>query len=261
MVRIEKSRYDAIYRLYLSSDYFFPLIASVLLDRQNGAVYADDSTTPSQAYVEHVFGFAQIFGRTIGRFEQELEQYLLVNKQFISAKIRLYAPYLPSFLAFPEHESMRSYRQRFIMDSDGLANEQVFKGDLDKKLSLCAVDANNVSLIETKFGIVGRFWRNPAEFIRGSNAVVVLYEGEPASICYAAAEADHRAEIDVLTLPEYRNLGLGKIAVIDFVKQCFKLSVNPLWDCFTNNAGSMMLCKSVGFVAFRTPYPFYTINK
>lgn len=260
MVRIEKSGYEAIYKIYLSSEIFFPLIAAVLLVRQDGVVYADDATAPSQAYVEHAFGFSQVFGKTVDSFEQDLERYLLVDKDFKPAKIRLYAPYLPNFLALPKHEPMRSYRQRFIIDAES-ANAHDAHSELGEKISLCGVDTSNVSLIEEKFGVVGRFWRNSAEFIQGANAVVVLHEGEPASICYAAAEADHRAEIDVLTLPEYRNCGLGSVAVNEFVTRCFKLSVSPLWDCFTNNAGSMMLCRSVGFFAIRGHYPFYTINK
>jgi GNAT superfamily N-acetyltransferase len=261
MVRIEKNGYQAIYRLYLSSEIFFPLIAAVLLDRQDGVVYADDATAPSQVYVEHAFGFAQIFGKTVDRFEQALERYLLVDRDFKPAKIRLYAPYLPNFLALPKHASLRASRQRFILNVEGFGHTQSSDGGLDKQISLCGVDANNVSLIEAAFGVVGRFWRNSSDFTQGSNAVVVSYQEKPASICYAAAEADHRAEIDVLTLPDYRSMGLARIAVNAFVTRCFNLSVRPLWDCFTNNAGSMMLCKAVGFVALQGPYAFFTIEK
>jgi len=261
MVRLEKSSYDAIYKLYQSSEFFSPLIAAVLLDEQDGVVYVDDPTFPSQAYVEHAFGFAQVFGKPVACFEQELERYLLVGKCFNPSKIRLYAPYLPGFLALPKHESLRSYRQRFTISAEDFPFGQGIGHGLEKNVSLCGVNANNISLIDNKFGVVGRFWRSPAAFIQRSNAVVVFYEGEPASICYSAAEADHRVEIDVLTLPEYRNLGLAKLAVIDFVNRCFSLSLRPLWDCFTNNPGSMMLCKSVGFIASQAPYPFFTINK
>lgn len=261
MIRAEKNGYDAIYRLYQSSDFFFPLIATVLLDEQNGVVYVDDPTSPSQAYVEHAFGFAQVFGKTVESFEQELERYLLVDKPFNPGKIRLYAPYLPEFLASPKHESLRSFRQRFTISAEGFAHRQDIRHEPEKNLTLGGVDANNISLIDSKFGVAGRFWRSPEDFIQRSNAVVVFHEGEPASICYSAAEADHCVEIDVLTLPEYRNLGLAKLAVIDFVDRCFRLSLRPLWDCFTNNSGSMMLCKSVGFTAPRAPYPFFTINK
>lgn len=261
MFKVDKKDYGLIYSLYKSSEFFFPLIAAVLLDEQDGVVYVDDTKHPSQAYIEHAFGFAQVFGKTIQSFEQELERYLLVDKCFSPSKIRLYSPYLPSFLALTEHESLRSYRQRFTINTEEFPYREGIDHELENNITLAGVDASTVLLIDDKFGVVSRFWRSPADFILKSNAVVVFYQGEPASICYAAAEADHCLEIDVLTLPEYRNLGLAKLAVVDFVNRCFALSLHPLWDCFTNNIGSMMLCKSVGFTAAKAPYLFFTINK
>lgn len=261
MIKLEKDGYDEIYKLYLTSDFFYPLIAAVLLDEQDGVVYVNNLTSPSQAYIEHAFGFSQVFGKSDKSFEQELERYLLIDKCFNPSKIRLYAPDLPKFLSLPQHESLRSYRQRFTIGAEGFCYQQGISCVQGRNLTLGGVDANNISLIDNKFGVVGRFWRSPADFIQRSNAVVVFYEGEPASICYSAAEADHRVEIDVITLKEYRSLGLAKLAVMDFVNRCFSLSLRPLWDCFTNNPGSMMLCKSIGFIASKAPYPFFTINK
>lgn len=261
MIKLEKGSYDAVFRLYQTNDYFFPLIAAVLLNEQDGVVYVNDHDFPSQAYVEHVFGFAQVFGETVESFEQELEHYLLVDKYFNPDKIRLYAPYLPEFFALSKYESLRSYRQRFTISAEDFYNGQGISNGLKNNLNLCCVNVNNISLIDYKFGVVRRFWRSSADFIQRSNAVVVFYAGEPASICYSAAEANHCVEIDVLTLLEYRNLGLGKLAVINFINRCFSLSLLPLWDCFTNNAGSMMLGKSVGFIASKFSYPFFTINK
>ena len=261
MIRAEKHGYADLYSLYQSSEIFFPLIAAVLLDRQDGVVYVDDPTSPAQVYVEHAFGFAQIFGETVQQFEKKLESYFFESKLFSPSKVRLYAPYLPEFLASTKYEALRSYRQRFVLKAEDLILGEERGHGPDKRVSLALVDANNSSLIEDKFGVVGRFWRSQDDFVRQSNAVAVFYDGEPASICYSAAEADCRVEIDVLTLPEYRNLGLAKLAVTDFATRCFSLSLTPLWDCFTNNSGSMMLCKSVGFAASSAPYPFFTISK
>ena len=102
--------------------------------------------------------------------------------------------------------------------------------------------------IENQFGVVGRFWRTPEEFILKAHAVVVFVNEEPAAICYAAAVADGRAEIDVLTWPEYRHLGLGKLVVMRFNQQSQAQGLAPLWDCFTNNAGSIALCQTIGFL-------------
>jgi hypothetical protein len=260
MIKLNKSGYDYIYKMYLTNDFFFPLIAAVLLDDQDGVVYVDDPISPSQAYVEHAFGFAQVFGTSVTCFEQELARYWLTDKCFKPGKIRLYAPYLPGFLALPEYESLRSSRQRFTLDPADLVDERPNPRP-DNNLTFGGVDLSNISLIDNKFDVVGRFWKSQDDFIKKSNAVVVFKEGKPASICYAAAEADHRVEIDVLTLPEYRNMGLAKLAVTGFIKRCFSLSLSPLWDCFTNNPGSLMLCKSVGFLPYQPPYPFFTINK
>lgn len=261
MIKLEKAGYNEIYKQYLTNDFFFPLIAAVLLSEQDGVVYVDNSTSPSQAYVEHAFGFSQVLGEFSRNFEQELERYLLIDKSFNPNKIRLYAPCLPKFLLMPQYDSLCSRRQRFTISSENYSCQQENRYELKKNLTLSRVGLNNISLIDNKFGVISRFWRNSDDFIRRSNAVVVFCEGKPASICYSAAEADHRVEIDVFTLPEYRSLGLAKVAVMEFVSRCFKLSLRPLWDCFTNNSGSMMLCKSVGFIATQAPYPFFTINK
>lgn len=261
MIKIEKNCYSEIYRLYQTSEFFFPLIAAVLLDKQDGVVYVDDKASPSQAYVEHVFGFAQIFGKTAERFEKKLEQYLMISKRFVPAKIRLYAPYLPAFLNQPEYEVLRSSRQRFVINPNTFLPSSSLSYGLEKKINLHPIDKNNISIVDGKFGVVTRFWRSSTDFINNSHAVAVFYKGKIASLCYSASGAESRSEIDVLTLLEYRNMGLAKLAVINFVSQCFNLSLTPLWDCFTNNTASMKLCKSVGFVAQNEPYPLFTINK
>lgn len=261
MIRLEKKSYEQIYRLYLNSPFFFPLIAAVLLDEQDGVVYVNDQNTPSQVYVEHAFGFAQIFGNVDTRFEQELEQYLLLEKNFNADKVRLYAPYAPEFIIKPQYEPLRSYRQRFVLGSKNPIDESTVFANSDKKITFSGVNQANIDVVERQFGLVSRFWRNATDFIQKSHAVVVFYDGEAASICYAAALANNCTEIDVLTLPNYRNLGLANKAVLCFINHCFELGLTPLWDCFTNNSGSMTLCKSVGFHAFQDPYLFFTINK
>lgn len=261
MIKLDKESYNSIYKLYQLSERFFPLIAAVLLGEQDGVVYVDDYPSTSQAYVEHGFGFAQIFGKRVDSFEEDLESYLLLGKPFVPNKIRLYAPYIPSFLASPRQGAELSYRQRFKFPNGLIACKQEFNGVTVDYIRSCSVNAENIFMIDKAFQVVSRFWRCPIDFIEKSNAVVVLYKGEPASICYSAAQADNFVEIDVLTVPAFRNLGLAKYAVIEFINRCLKLSLHPMWDCFTNNAGSMMLCKAVGFTPVSPPYHFFTIAR
>jgi GNAT superfamily N-acetyltransferase len=256
MFRLDTARYPALFDQYKSTRFFFPLVGAVLSNQQNGEVYVNDLNDPRQAYVEHAFGFAQIFGDTVAGFESDLERYLLIEKQFTIPKVRLYGTYLPEFLCSQEFNAMRSFRQRFL-----ITPELLIKHVPGSMLKVCGVDSLNISEIEEAFGVVGRFWRSPDDFIQKANGVVVYCHDQLAGICYAAAEADHRVEIDVLTLPEFRRLGVGRLAVAQFVAHCFSQSLQPLWDCFTNNEGSMRLSRTVGFSAINEPYPFFTINK
>lgn len=259
MVKLDKEQSAAAFARYRTTDAFFPLIGAVLLDEQDGVVYADVAASPRQVYVEHAFGFAQVFGDSCLGFEADLERYLLVDRSFVAPKVRLYAGRHPAFLDDAKWDALRSFRQRFTCRSAEETETARLPTMLDVEAT--CVDEQNVAEIERVFGVVGRFWRGPDDFLRKARAVVGLHRGRPASICYAAAEADRRVEIDVLTLPEFRTLGIGKFVVTQFVRRCFEQSVQPLWDCFANNSGSLQLCRSVGFRAPHPPYPFFTINK
>ena len=262
MIKLKKGNNNLAYNLYKGEKFFFPLIAAVLLDEQDGVVYADNPDSPSQVYVEHCFGFSQLFGEIGIKFSQQMEDYLLVGRGFHSEKVRLYAPQVPDFLLKSNKKVSLSQRQRFTLNYKLFLNRKrtVLNKD-ENHIQLCDVGFEDVKLIEDRFNVVNRFWRNPRDFIERSNPCLVFYNNEPASICYAAATADGNAEIDVLTLPEFRKLGLAGYVLTRFIEKCQSIGIRPLWDCFTNNAASMALANSMGFIPWNSPYSFFTINK
>ena len=261
MIQLDNRYYHSISFLYQTLEEFFPLIGAVLSNDQDGVVYTNNAEAPTQFYVEHKFGFSQIFGLHDHQFESDLRSYLLLDKQFLPSKIRLYTPYYPEFLLLQQPGVLRSERQRFILDpSYDLTSLQNLK-NIDQNIRIASVNQGNVSEIETIFSAVSRFWRNSEEFLSKAHPVIALVNEKPAAICYAAAVADNRAEIDVMTLPEFRNLGLGKRIVTFFNLRTLKQGIQPLWDCYTNNTASMMLCESTGFIKAKAAYPFFTINK
>lgn len=262
MIKLKKGNNNLAYNLYKGEKFFFPLIAAVLLDEQDGVVYADNPDSPSQVYVEHCFGFSQLFGEIGIKFSQQMEDYLLVSRGFHSEKVRLYAPQVPDFLLKSNKKVSLSHRQRFTLNYKlFLKRKRTVLNNDENHIQLCDVGFEDVNLIEDRFKVVNRFWRNPKDFIERSNPCLVFYNNEPASICYAAATADGNAEIDVLTLPEYRKLGLAGYVLTRFIEKCQSTGIRPLWDCFTNNAASMALANSMGFIPWNSPYSFFTINK
>jgi len=260
MNSLKLADYPAAYKLYCSTFEFFPLIGSVLQNQQDGAVYTNNSEAPTQFYIEHQFGFAQLFGKSDRQFEAALEQRLLHQKNFAPTKVRLYTPMFPDFLKSKQGDQIRSERQRFALPSNWITKRHTLQIDASD-INLTAVDEANIKVIETQFGVVSRFWRNGDDFISQSGAVIAWSDNEPVAICYASALASECAEIDVLTLPEYRHKNLGKKVAVQFCINCIEKGIKPVWDCFTNNIGSMSLCRSIGFVPSYAPYPFFTFNR
>jgi GNAT superfamily N-acetyltransferase len=252
MICLDKITWPAAYERYRHSQAFFPLIGAVLLGQQNGSVFADHPSIPRAVYVEHAFGFAQIFGTVDTQFDNALHRYLLVDRSFAATKVRLYTPVEPDFLCGPVFDRERSQRQRFILSD---------KSALCIKLESEMVGIKDTRTIDECFGVVRRFWRSDEDFCTLALPVVARVDSRPAAICYAAAIANGQAEIDVLTRPEYRGQGLGKQVVRAFCAVCVDRGLRPVWDCFTNNAGSMALAASCGFVPSRPAYPFYTLSK
>jgi GNAT superfamily N-acetyltransferase len=263
VIRLEPRDREAALHLYRATEARFPLIGAVLQNQQDGVVHADDAARPGCAYVEHAFGFAQVLGRPSAEFEKALERYLLVDKSFVPQKVRLYTPWLPGFLEDPRHDSLRSLRQRFVLDPASLSAAAHAAGDegAGSDRQVAEVDDSNVAAIEQAFGVTRRFWRSAQDFVRGARAIVVMRRAEPASLCYAAAEADGQVEIDVLTRGEHQKLGLGKLAVSHFVRRCLERDLAPVWDCFANNTASVRLCRSTGFAPRGGPYPFFTMGR
>jgi RimJ/RimL family protein N-acetyltransferase len=123
------------------------------------------------------------------------------------------------------------------------------------------VEAADLAEIEARFGVATRFWRTPDDFLVRSHAQVVRRAGQIAAVCYAAATGGGRAEVDVVTDPEFRRQGLGRQAVVGFMSACAGAGLEPVWDCFTNNLPSVRTALSLGFSPRDAPYAFFTIPR
>jgi RimJ/RimL family protein N-acetyltransferase len=261
MIRLDSSQLATARKLYLDQGDYFPIIASVLNGDQDGVVFVDQARNPMQVYVEHSFGFAQTFGKPVPVFEKSLECYLLIDRPFSAARVMLYTPNKPSFLLANKHEVLRSWRQHFQLDTTPSEKVDYESKESPVKHSLVNVDSSHLAMIEEEFGVVNRFWKKPEDFFRFSNGVLALVEGRAVALCYAAAVSGGRAEIDVMTLADYRNLGLANAVVRAFNRRCLEQNVVPLWDCFVNNTASMALRKSAGFKPLGEPYPVFTFRR
>jgi GNAT superfamily N-acetyltransferase len=257
VIRLAADEYSKLLPRYLAEPAFFPLVAAVLERSQDGSVWVDDAMQPRQAYVEHRFGFAQIFGEPTAAFEADLEAHFSARRDFLVEKVRLYTPALPAFLLAPKFIGYRSERQRFTLAQEAMRGSAL----TDSAQPSSPVGMRDADEIEARYGIVTRFWRSAGEFVAASQANVVRQAGNIVAVCYAAAIGGGKAEIDVVTDPAFRQQGLGRQAVAGFMASCFAAGLEPVWDCFTNNIPSVRTAHSLGFRPHSAPYIFFTIPR
>ena len=254
MIELTQHHLDKAKNPYEEHCSFFPLVAAVLEGKQDGRVFSDREKEPKAYYVEHCFGNAQIFGNPSSSFLASLYDYLVVNKSFKVNKVRLYTPHEPTFLSGPAFDNIKSQRQRF-----SISNPSSIFGTKFLNFTIRLLKLSDLPLLSEELISATRFWRTEKDFCENSHAVIACLGLQPVAICYSAATVKNRAEIDVCTLTKFRRLGLGKAVVTAFVQNCSQIGVIPLWDCFTNNLGSMALAKACGFKPRGAPYSLYTI--
>ena len=255
MIELKQHHLDKATNVYKEQCSFFPLVAAVLEGKQDGRGFCDHEEEPGAYYVEHCFGNAQIFGNPSGSFLASIYDYLVVKKSFKVNKVRLYTPHEPTFLCGSAFDNIKSERQRFSISNPSSMFANKFLNFTIRLLKLTDLPLLSEELINTT-----RFWRTEKDFCENSHAVIACRGLQPVAICYSAATAENRAEIDVCTLTNFRRLGLGKAVVSAFVQNCSQIGVIPLWDCFTNNFGSMALAQACGFKPKGSSYSLYTIS-
>lgn len=250
------SRLLLVRNLYRNERQRFPFIGAVLSGIQRGRVWVDDSADPRAAFVCHDFGWAQLIGDPDERFLEKLQSFLFDEESFSSFKLRIFAPdHATIFDPYCE----KSERQQFELTK---VRCNAFY-ELPNGCNILEIDKENGSVISDTLGLslFDRNWPSSEAFFANSFGFVAIVNGHAVAACYSCAEMDGIHEIDILTVPSYRRLGLARHLALLFIAECHKRGSAPNWDCFTNNTGSMMLSKSLGFVARSGPIPFFTYNR
>lgn len=84
---------------------------------------------------------------------------------------------------------------------------------------------------------------------------MVEQDGEPAAVAFACYRWDDRLEIGIETRPVHRGRGLARLAATAMVRRVGAAGLVPVWSCREDDAGSVRLARSAGFVPVtRAPY-------
>jgi RimJ/RimL family protein N-acetyltransferase len=261
MVELQPDDFERVLTLYRSAGITFPLISTVIQNKQRGQVFADDRENPRAGMIVTNFGFMFLTGEESESFDDELVRLFAAGGKFRPSYLLWYSPsegWQRRLDAIPDLARRRErVRLDFHSDQAGWLGDPVERpaGFELKDLSLDLIPKTE------KFDVKldSKFWASAADFLENGFGVCLMKDDEMVSLCYAAAVVDGLAEVDVATDPEFRGRGLAGVVTRQFIKQCLDRGLAPTWDCFSYNTGSLRLATSLNFAA-ATNYPFYSFN-
>jgi hypothetical protein len=98
-------------------------------------------------------------------------------------------------------------------------------------------------------------YNSPADFSTNAFATGITIDGTLASVCSAALRCSYGIELNVITLPQFRNKGLAEIVSAAVIKKAIEQKLIPHWDAA--NERSARLAMRLGFKPTCSYYTHY----
>ena len=205
-------------------------------------------------------GFSQIISRIklimdFNYFEDFLKQ--IMNKVGIKSNISLY-PSIRIEINKKQFISESNLRQRYILEKDNF--KKIDEDNIQYILAKNNLDLYYNYQINDNMvpnWLANRFWNNITEFKNNAYPIIITKDKKMICVCYSAANFYNHAEVDILTLDEYRKIGLASICASKFIENVLNKDIIPLWDAFLANPASCRLAEKFGYSKISKPYNFY----
>jgi RimJ/RimL family protein N-acetyltransferase len=263
VIELKQDEFPRVLALYRSAGLRFPLISAVIQKTQHGQVFVDQPETPNSAMVVTRFGFTFFLGSSRREgFNEGIAELFAGQDRLTPTYLLWYSP-PANWQARLDSAGLDFVKRRervrfdFRMEQATWLSEPLVP---EPGLGFENLTAALLPKIE-KFGVQldSRFWSSAEDFVENGLGVCLMKEDEVVSLCYAATVVDGLAEVDVVTDPEFRGRGLASVTTRRFIKECVDRGIEPTWDCFTYNVGSMKLASKLGFRPARN-YQFYSFS-
>ena len=261
IVELGAQKFPEVLARYRAGGKVFPLILAVLEGSQRGQVFVSDEG--GAAFVVNNFGFSCLIDsdEVDEQFERGLTELLAADGGPVRSSYLLW--YEPPARWQKKLDSSEKVKRRERVRFEFRKEHASYLDEAAKFPDGFQLQAMTPDLLASseKFALKleSRFWSSADDFIAHGLGVCLVKDGEVVSLCYAAAVADGLAEVDVVTDEKFRGHGLATIVAQEFNRRCLRNGINPTWDCFDYNTGSMKLAERLGFVEVRR-YPFYSFN-
>ncbi len=90
-------------------------------------------------------------------------------------------------------------------------------------------------------------WDSDAHFCTHGIGHFITSEEGILSVCTSPYISKKFAEIDIITVENYKRMGLATAAGVGFIRECLSKQLTPNWCCHSDNRESNQLASKLGF--------------
>jgi hypothetical protein len=235
----------------------FPIIQAVIEGVQKGQIFKN---ARNDYWVLHKAGFSEVFLNSDDG--KELIDFISKTDE-LPNYFHLYCPPVQLVDVFKSSTEIFNVRERdrVQLEYDGQKMTDSHSIENDEFISVEVTRDNVDSLAVFNLDLENKFWSGKEDFAKHAVGVFIKdKQNNPLSLCYAAAVAEQKAEIDVVTSEHHRGKRLAKTVVGAFISNCINSRIIPNWDCFVDNRPSLATALSLGFSENRK-YCFVSVYK
>lgn len=238
--KVEKGSLDFanIYRLYYDEIEQFPLILSILEERQEGQIYC--SIDFNNILIISKSGFS--FGIFEDNKNDLVFDYILENED-IPNYIHFYSP-SESFLKYIIKKTDK-YKIRNRVQFQYVGERLEYFGNYILPVNYEIISVKSIEFDKLKiFGLdlASKFWDSKEDFQLNAIGYVILDPDKiPAAICYSACVTSKHAEMDTLVMENHRSKGFMRLVSIPFFKETNEKGIKTHWDTFEENISSFRM--------------------
>ena len=230
----------------------FPITQAVLDGTQQGKIFESGASR----FVLHKAGFGSILKEPACQYN---DFFNLISNEEIPKYFHLYSASQGLINACNMQAGKMNIKIRERVVLRYLGKEPLV---VNFPKGFCAIPKKDFQVESfSGFGLnlESKFWNSKIDFLEHAMPVGLMDEnGQPAALCYSAANSSGLAEIDIYTAEKHRNKGLGKLVTSLFINECLQNDYTPNWDCFVENKGSLITAETVGFKHYKE-YCFISI--
>jgi GNAT superfamily N-acetyltransferase len=244
LTQLGKDEYNAVRGVGRLNE--FPIIASVVEDVQDGAVFVDDKTDPRALLVTHKVGFAYLYISRTGIDYQQILDFLIKDCG-LPQYFHLYdAP--PDFITVAEKRvdigvKVRD-RMRWRAPKPALQIEPMDVGPFRlRHIS----DLSRDEIDGFELGILDKYWRSEEQFKQLAFGFALYDQEKPMALYYTPAVANRYAESDSFTYPEYRGRGLSNVLCTHVMNEFRARDAEMGADFWLDNWGSIKPVEKFGY--------------